>query len=72
MHPHGPVRSFYWPQKEDLVWVPLALILTKIECPTHTLVSVRGSYKFEKQHLDRILGLRNAFQNEQSSSLNRP
>jgi len=34
MHPHGPARSFHWPAREDICWVPLQDILSIIQAPT--------------------------------------
>ena len=64
MHPHGPATCFFWPQRDDTVWAPLALVLTKIDCPA--LVSARGMYKLEKEELKRISNLWKAFQINQS------
>ena len=30
MHPHGPASSFFWPQRNDIISTPLALVLAKI------------------------------------------
>ena len=32
MHPHGPSKSFKWPQREDVCWVSRYHILCKILC----------------------------------------
>ena len=34
MHPHGPSRSFHWPYKEDLCFIPMMHILTILDTPT--------------------------------------
>ncbi|MFZ2538858.1 MAG: hypothetical protein WAX04_08140 [Oscillospiraceae bacterium] len=34
MHPHGPVQSFKWPQREDVCWVAKEHILCSIQAPT--------------------------------------
>ena len=36
MHPHGPARSFHWPEQEDVCWVPMVHILVKISVPSTT------------------------------------
>ena len=33
MHPHGPARSFHWPNTDDICWVPKAHIVCKIDIP---------------------------------------
>ena len=33
MHPHGPARSFHWPDRDDICWVPILHILDKIDVP---------------------------------------
>lgn len=34
LHPHYPSRSFHWPSREDLCWVPNTHILRSIKTPT--------------------------------------
>ena len=35
MEPHGPPRSFHWPEhRDDICWVPMAHVLAKVEVPT--------------------------------------
>ena len=34
LHPHGPVKSFAWPNREDCCWIPLTNILQVIKTPT--------------------------------------
>ena len=34
MHPHGPARSFFWPSREDLCYVPYNHILLSIGMPS--------------------------------------
>ena len=33
LHPHGPARSFFWPAREDICFVPFTHILTTIDMP---------------------------------------
>jgi len=33
MHPHGPAKSFKWPSKPDVCWVPLEGILSVLRPP---------------------------------------
>ena len=33
MHPNGPARSFTWPRKEDICWVPLCHVLKQVDAP---------------------------------------
>ena len=42
MHPCGPAKSFNWPQKDDVCWIPHQHIVCAIEAPS--LSSNRGSY----------------------------
>ena len=62
MHPSGPATSFFWPNRLDCVWVPLAMVLTKIECPT--LYSSRGSYKLAAGSERKIIQQWNFFLNQ--------
>ena len=34
MHPHSPARSFNWPDRDDICWVPMVHILDKIDAPS--------------------------------------
>lgn len=36
MHPHGPRKSFAWPKKDDVCYVPLPHILAIIDAPVTT------------------------------------
>lgn len=36
MHPHGPNKSFSWPRKDDVCWVPLSHVLDIINAPVTT------------------------------------
>ena len=36
MRPHGPARSFHWPDRDDIYWVPMVNILDKIDVPSTT------------------------------------
>ena len=33
MHPHGPSRTFKWPAREDLCWVPFDKFMCKVDAP---------------------------------------
>jgi len=36
MHPHAPARSFQWPEREDVCWVPITAVLNIIGPPITT------------------------------------
>lgn len=52
MHPNGPSRSFYWPQQEDLCWVPFQHVLCVIDVPS--LATTRGQYHLSTQCKKKI------------------
>ena len=52
MHPHGPSSSFFWPDRADTVWVTLAQVLCKIDCPN--MYSSRGLYNLQKKASKRF------------------
>ncbi|MES9880157.1 MAG: hypothetical protein ABW185_04670 [Sedimenticola sp.] len=54
MHPHGPARSFQWPQREDLCYVPLMCILCLINAPS----TPNGrQYHLDKADKDNVMKL---------------
>ena len=54
MHPHGPARSFSWPEREDVCFVPLQCILCIVNPPSTT--NGRSYYldKKDKDYIARI------------------
>jgi hypothetical protein len=54
LHPHGPSRSFYWPEKDDYCEVPLIHILSSVD----TLSTQTGrQYTIENSETDNIIKL---------------
>ena len=50
MHPHGPSKSFSWPTREDICWVPLPHIIKIIDAPvTSTGRKYKLPTKLEKE-----------------------
>ena len=50
MEPHGPSRSFHWPEhRDDICWVPMAHVLAKVEVPT--TASGRQYHLSSKDHM---------------------
>ena len=54
MHPNGPTRQYYWPEKEDTCWVAVEDMLCLIETPLLTSSSSR-KYGITKQNEDAII-----------------
>ena len=53
MHPHFPARSFRWPNRDDVCWVPNLHIVCTTEAPTLSTITAR-QYIFERNELERI------------------
>jgi len=48
MHPHGPARSFFWPSREDLCYVPYTHILLSIGMPSTSTTIQNFRKRFKK------------------------
>ena len=55
MHPHGPAKSFRWPAREDVCWVPLQSILCLLKVP---MTSNGRQYHLDSQDKDHLTKLR--------------
>lgn len=33
LHPHGPAKSFFWPSREDICWIPMCNIMSRVNPP---------------------------------------
>ena len=55
MHPPGPRPSFYWPEREDVCWVPQCDIIRVLETPTTS--SSGRSYKLSSVDIDFLKGV---------------
>ena len=54
MHPHGPAKSFYRPNRDDICWMPPTSVLLKLSSPSTT----NGrSYTTDNQALNNITEL---------------
>lgn len=54
MHPHGPARSFHWPQREDVCFVPLQCVLCLVNPPSTPNGRQYYLDKNDQDHLARI------------------
>ena len=54
MHPGGPsrTRTFHWPQKRDVCWVPCPHVLCKVDVPSRA--TTRGQYYLSKPSTKKI------------------
>ena len=51
MHPHGPSKSFFWPRRDDVCWMPPASVILKLSSPS----TVNGrSYTFNSKEMDEV------------------
>ena len=51
MHPNGPSEQFYWPDTQDLFWVPLDSILLLLQSP----VEIHNrNFTFSKEIKDKL------------------
>ena len=53
MHQRGPATTFFWPQKEDICWVPTAHILCLLVPPTSN--STGRQYQFTTEEIKDIV-----------------
>ena len=53
LHPKGPAKSFFWPEREDICWVPLNEIICKVDPPSAG--SSARSYGFSQSDVQRVV-----------------
>ena len=53
MHPHFPARSFKWPNRDDVCWVPNLHIVCSTKTPSLSTVTAR-QYTFDTAELETI------------------
>ena len=51
MCPPGPSHTFYWPNKDDICWVPFQQISCKVAAPTTT---TERCYTFDAKDIAKI------------------
>ena len=51
MHPHGPSDSFFWPNKDDVCWMPPSSVILKLNPPS---TSNGRSYKTDTEEFNNI------------------
>ena len=52
MHPHGPTTHFYWPSRDDICFVPVDKILTRVSAP---VTATGRSYNLNVKDYDNII-----------------
>ena len=62
MHPPESVKSFFWPTKEDVCWVPTAHILCHLPAPS-TVASAR-QYRLDDESLHQIINTWSSFKRQ--------
>ena len=53
MHPIGPSKQFFWPNRDDICWVPLQDIVCKVDAPASG--STGRFYKFTEHDIENAL-----------------
>jgi len=52
LHPKGPAVQFFWPSRDDICWIPINDIVTKVEAPVSG--STGRFYRFEHDDVKRV------------------
>ena len=47
MQPNGPSHSYFWPDRQDICWIPKQNILCTID--VLTIVNARGEYHLPEE-----------------------
>ena len=53
LHPSGPSKSFYWPARQDICWVPIVDVLSKLTPPDMS-TSTGRRYKFSESQIASV------------------
>ena len=54
MHPHGPIKSFKWPTRDDQCWVSFDKFICKIDTPK---TATGRMYQISDSDYEKILNL---------------
>ena len=54
MHPKAPANKFFWPDHEDVCWIPLNHMICRVKPPSSG--STAQYYSFDEADIDQVLG----------------
>ena len=54
VHPKAPAKKFFWPDREDVSWIPLNHMICRVEPPSSG--STARYYSFDEADIDQVLG----------------
>ena len=54
MHPKAPAKMFFWPDHEDICWIPLNHMICRVKPPSSG--STARYYSFDETGIDQVLG----------------
>ena len=54
MHPKAPARRSFWPNREDVCWIPLNHMICRVEPPSTS--STARYYSFDEADINQVLG----------------
>ena len=54
MHPKAPAKKFFWPDREDVCWIPLNHMICRVKPPSYS--STTQYYPFDEAGIDQVLG----------------
>ena len=53
MHPKAPAKNFFWPDHEDVCWIPLNHMICRVKPPS--CGSTAQYYSFDEAGIDQVL-----------------
>ena len=54
MHPKATAKNFFWPDHEDVCWIPLNHMICRVKPPSSG--STARYYSFDEADIDQVLG----------------
>ena len=54
VHPKAPAKKFFWPDHEDVCWIPLNHMICRVKSPSSG--STAQYYSFDEADIDQVLG----------------
>ena len=54
MHPKAPAKTFFWPDCEDVCWIPQNHLICRVEPSSSG--STAWYYSFDEAEIDQVLG----------------
>jgi len=54
LHPKGPASQLFWPNMDDICWIPIEDIIAKVDPPTSSSTTGRF-YQFSCEDVEKVL-----------------